>query len=235
MTTQMGVLLDLVDAVQTNMETICTLAINIQVPKEIIMNLSVAKLTIIESKIYLSKHLADRFTMIESTSMDNSADKDSNISLQQIPELPIDPDDIKNEDFILDSKEDSKADITNDLEPSMLLEESSINDLLQSSEVFCEYEFKNNSQAASVSAPDERDNMIMEVMEDENETNHDDPDYNDDDMDDIKSDNSSEDEMSDDSENSGKNRIKGISILFFHFHMVQQFQLSFHQTRCVTT
>ena len=235
MTTQMGVLLDLVDAVQTNMETICTLAINIQVPKEIIMNLSVAKLTIIESKIYLSKHLADRFTMIESTSMDNSADKDSNISLQQIPELPIDPDDIKNEDFILDSKEDSKADITNDLEPSMLLEESSINDLLQSSEVFCEYEFENNPQAASVSAPDKRDNMIMEKMEDENETNHDDPDYNDDDMDDIKSDNSSEDEMSDDSENSGKNRIKGISILFFHFHMVQQFQLSFHQTRCVTT
>ena len=215
MTTQMGVLLHLVIAVETNMETICTLAINIQVPKEIIMNLSVAKLTIIESKIYLSKHLADRFTMIESTSMDNSADKDSNISLQQIPELPIDPDDIKNEDFILDSKEDSKADITNDLEPSMLLEESSINDLLQSSEVFCEYEFKNNSQAPSVSAPDERDNMIMEVMEDENETNHDDPDYNDDDMDDIKSDNSSEDEMSDDSENSGKNRIKGISILFF--------------------
>ena len=203
----MGVLLELVEAVETNMETICTLAINIKVPKDIIMNLSVAKVSIVESKIYLTKHIADRFTMIDSTSMETNADKDSKIKIQQIPELlelPIDPGDIKNEVYILDPKQDTKAGIRNNLEPSLLEQASSINDLLQSSEVFCKYEFDNNFQIPSVSVQDDGD--AMEVMEDE--TILDDPDYNGDDLNDMKGETSSEDEFLDDSKYSGKNKNK---------------------------
>ena len=59
MTTQIGVLLDLVNAVETNMETICTLATNVKVPKQIIMNLSVAKISIVECKTYLAQQWAE--------------------------------------------------------------------------------------------------------------------------------------------------------------------------------
>ncbi len=197
----MGVLLDLVDAVETNMETICTLAINIKVPKDIIMNLSVAKISIVESKINLTKLT----------------------TIQQIPELvemPIDPGDIKNEVYILDPKQDSKAGITNNLEPSLLEQASSINDLLQSSEVFCKYEFENNFQIPSVSVQDDGD--AMDALEDE--TILDDPDYNGDDLNDMKGETSSEDESLDASKYLGKNKIKDIpgvcifftGLIFYH-------------------
>ncbi len=77
MTTQIGVLLDLVNAVETNMETICTLATNVKIPKQIILNLSVAMISIVECQTYLAQKLATWITMINSslTSMDNYISK----------------------------------------------------------------------------------------------------------------------------------------------------------------
>ena len=47
------------------------------------------------------------------TSMDNYISKHFNINIQQIPETSIDPKDIKNENYFLDPKKDSKPMIAN--------------------------------------------------------------------------------------------------------------------------
>ena len=96
MAEQMYELLEMVEGVETTMENICTLATNIHVTKDIIVNLNITKLSLVECKNSLITFSNKEFNLeyLEKKNNDNSKNKQDikpikieNVGLEVKPEI----------------------------------------------------------------------------------------------------------------------------------------------------